>query len=250
MNRFLNCVLFVAAINLSVNAQTATIQTIPAAVPGNVAVNISLAGFAPDISSFQWTIVYDTAVLTYINTTNWYTGVAGVGVYTPAANKITMVYGESFGLPISGMLCTLNFTYPALAPCTNITWSDSPTPRLIADGLYNPFTVTWVNGQVCPSTIGITDHASGQPFTAVYASDDGNKVVVNYSFPAAGAFAAGLYNVSGQCLRSVAHAYNGQDMQREEFDTGDLGPGLYIVACRMKTASECFVKYGKVIIAE
>jgi len=146
----------------------ATIQTITGVAPGtNVSTGIMLSCFTPDdISGFQFTIQYDTTDLGFIDATDWYPGVSGVTVmssdYYGNIHAITFAWAESFALSIDGLLCKLNFMNKTNATgCESIVWSDYPTPRMIIDGDYNEYSVTWVNGAICTYCTPVS--ITGQP---------------------------------------------------------------------------------------
>jgi hypothetical protein len=130
-------------------SQTITIQSMADVPEGAVSAELSLTGFGNQVSAFQWTITYDPAVLTFTGASNWFTGVGGVGVLTPESGKITFVWGDN-PVAIEGVLCKLNFTTTGQG-CSDLTWSDNPTPRLVADGTvnYNEYSVSYVNGKIC-----------------------------------------------------------------------------------------------------
>jgi len=165
---------------LSVNASsipTATIQTIIGAIPGNnYSVDISLNGFCPDISSFQFTIRYDTTELTFLNVTDWFTGVSGVMVNSSThygnIHALTFAWGDST-LAIQGVLCKLNFKNLTTGSCNPVTWSDSPTMRLFADGNFNEYMVMYVDGQICSScnAVTVTSHPSNQSISSGGSAD-------------------------------------------------------------------------------
>jgi hypothetical protein len=128
-------------------SQTITIQSLADVPEGAVSAELSMIGFGNQVAAFQWTITYDPAVLTFTGASNWFTGLGGVGVYTPESGKITFVWGN-IPVAIAGVLCKLNFTASGQG-CSDLTWSDNPTPRLVANGTYNEYTVSYVNGKIC-----------------------------------------------------------------------------------------------------
>ena len=149
---------------LTSNAQpTATIGTVTEQVPGTqVNVPITLSGFTPDdIRAFQFTIRYDSTNLKFISANSWFPGVEGVSINPNnlgggTIRTVTFVWGEMFGIVMDGLLCNLKFLYKSTATgCETIYWSDSPTPRLFADGddheyngTINP-AVSYTNGAIC-----------------------------------------------------------------------------------------------------
>ena len=103
------------------------------------------------MGSFQFTVEYDPTLLTYVGTSNWYTGIDAVTVGNPSAGKLTFVWaGEAAGINIpNGNFFNMDFTWNGTTGQTSpLVWSDNPTPREFGD--YNGviFTPTYVNGSV------------------------------------------------------------------------------------------------------
>jgi len=148
--------LTISGLEMNVSAAlppTASIQVVTGVTPGNsVSVDVTLTDFITPVSGFQYTIRFDTNYLKYVSTTNWAAGVTGIGIqhnYYGSIDAMTFVWGDA-PVSISGLFNRFNFIYKASASgCTNITWSDMPTPRLFADDNYNELDITYVNGQVC-----------------------------------------------------------------------------------------------------
>jgi hypothetical protein len=163
---------------------SATIQTIPAANVGNITVDINLTGFSPDIASFQWTILFDSTILQYQSTSNWFTGVTGVTItptYGANTGRITMVWGDS-PVVINSLLCKLNFNYLGTPTCTNVSWGDKPTPREIGNGSFVAYSsVNYVNGQVCQNTVGVAENSQQNNISIFPNPSSGN---LNISLPA------------------------------------------------------------------
>ncbi|HPI29908.1 MAG TPA: cohesin domain-containing protein, partial [Bacteroidales bacterium] len=120
-------------------APTVTLQT-TSAPAGNVSVDISMTNFT-NVGSLQWTINYNPAYLTFVSISdcnpvdicdpsNW-------NYSTPG--EITTVWADYPGFVANGKIAQLNFTYTG-AGCTDLTWGDNPTARLIADDTYQPYT--------------------------------------------------------------------------------------------------------------
>jgi hypothetical protein len=159
----------------------ATIQTLPAANVGNITVDISLTGCTSNVGSFQWTIRFDSTILQYQSTTNWFSGITGVGILQPTTGKITMVWGDA-AVSVNGLLCKLNFNYLGTANCTNITWSDNPTPREIGNDAYTAYpNVSYINGQVCQNTVGVAENTQQNNIIIFPNPTTGN---LNISLPA------------------------------------------------------------------
>jgi hypothetical protein len=132
------------------NPTTLTIATVANVEQGPVSVPVH-AVLVDNMGSFQFTIEYDPTLLTYVGTSNWYTGIDAVTVGNPAAGKLTFVWAaETEGINIpDGNFFNMDFTWNGAANQTStLVWSDNPTPREFGD--YNGviFTPTYVNGSV------------------------------------------------------------------------------------------------------
>ena len=86
----LNSVYSQAAFN-SPTTPILTIGTITDAVPGAIVVPVHATNIV-NLGSFQFTIEYDPAVMTYISSSNWYTGISAVTIGAPAPGKINFVW--------------------------------------------------------------------------------------------------------------------------------------------------------------
>ena len=155
-----------------VNPTTLSIANVTAETGSAVSVPVH-ALLVNNMGSFQFTIEYDPTLLTYVGTSNWYTGIDAVTVGNPAAGKLTFVWAaETEGINIpDGNFFNMDFTWNGAAGQTSpLTWSDNPTPREFGD--YNGviFTPTYVNGSVTTGgpvptvTIGSVETLVSGPF--------------------------------------------------------------------------------------
>ncbi|HOW24092.1 MAG TPA: carboxypeptidase regulatory-like domain-containing protein [Bacteroidales bacterium] len=104
-----------------VNVQEIGAFTVPVSVE-----NITNLGF------FRFTIDYDSTILSFMNITNWYSGMETATVNNPAEGHITFVWSaDQNGIDIpAGILFDLNFNWTAPESfITEITWSDYPESR-------------------------------------------------------------------------------------------------------------------------
>ena len=115
-----------------------------------------------DMGSFQFTIDYNPAYLTYTGTSNWYTGITDVLVGTPSAGKLTFVWAASTaGVSIpDGNFFNIDFTFTGTDDWAWIGWSDSPTPREFADYNGNIFVPTYNNGFVTGHPVGVPENGA------------------------------------------------------------------------------------------
>ncbi|HNW89943.1 MAG TPA: gliding motility-associated C-terminal domain-containing protein [Bacteroidales bacterium] len=181
--------IFLTILGLTANSQTASIQTLTGAIPGNsCTVDITLNNFSPNnISSFQYTVRYDTNYLKYIATTNWASGVSGVTIQVVNFGSINAIRFNWVGTPvvIDGLLCKLNFLYKLPeSGCHSVTWSDDPLPRIFKDGSSVDYMVTYVDGQVCPCTaVSIGIQPSSVSICASYESGTLSVPLTNGDVP-------------------------------------------------------------------
>ena len=102
-----------------------------------------------NMGSFQFTIEYDPALLTYTGTSNWYTGIDAVTVGNPSSGHITFVWAaDAQGINITdNKFFDINFIAIDYG-ISNISWGDNPTPREFGDFSGNIFVPTYINGSV------------------------------------------------------------------------------------------------------
>jgi len=160
-------------------SQTCTLQSVYFS-SGAVQVELMMTGFNNQVTALQWTIDYDPAIMTYVDATDWYTGVTGASVYSPTPGKICFLWGD-MPVAINGVLCKLNFSY-AGPGCSYLNFSSDPIDTIIADEFYQFYNVTYVNGQVCGGACsGVTIGA--QPLNRNMCEISGN---INISVAASG----------------------------------------------------------------
>lgn len=209
--------------NETKTAPTVIIQTVASANIGNITVNVNMTGFYNNVGSFQWTIKFDSTILQYQSTSNWASGISGVGLQQPTTGKLTMVWAEASPFLINGVLCTINFNYLGTPTCADVKFSDNPTAREITDATNVYSTVNYINGQVCQNTVGIED------------MNTNNKINV-FPNPSNGSFMVNL-PVNGE--ESEIEIFNniGAKVYEENISAGDdqvnlklnLSSGLYII---------------------
>jgi hypothetical protein len=126
---------------------TVTIGTVTNATAGSLVLPVTANDFV-NLGAFQFTIEYDPAVLTYVSSSDWYTGITAVTIGTPVPGKITFVWAaDAQGINIpNNIFFNLNFTY--ISGTSAVNWSDNPTPREFADYDGNVFVPAYVNGNV------------------------------------------------------------------------------------------------------
>jgi hypothetical protein len=97
----------------------------------NMSVTVSAKGIS-DMVGFQFTIEYEKTKLSFVNISNWATGITGVTVSTPEEGKITFVYADpNFKINIvEGKFFDINFKMKdGTSGSANLNWSDNPTAK-------------------------------------------------------------------------------------------------------------------------
>lgn len=233
-------------------SQTCTLGSLSNVAPGAVQVDLGMTGFGQSVTALQWTIEFDPAVLTFdpgTGCTNWYAGVSGVGIQSPTPGKITFVWGDT-PVAINGVLCKLNFTYiSATGACSNLSWIDAPTPRLVADTNYNEYTVTYTNGQICGVSTGIEDNSVKNPAVEIYPTIAKGNVNVKYSVPENGKITLGVYNLMGDEVQSFSNTFSANSENIQEINVSELNSGIYFIKYQIETANVNMVKTEKITVA-
>ncbi len=236
---------------------TATIQTV-SGVPGStVAVNINVSNFTWGVAAMQYSIHYDSSVIRYVSTTNWFPGFAGAGVYAQSDSaSLSVVIGVMDAVYINNILCTMNFQIKK-AGCSDIIWHDSPTPREWTDGNYfyydgtpgNHPAIDYTNGQVCGIVTGIEDNSVENASVVIYPSVAKEKVNVKYSIPENGKITLGVYNLMGDEVQKISNMFVANNEYNQEINVSDLSSGLYFIKYQIETANINTVKTEKITVA-
>ena len=103
-----------------------------------------------DMVGFQFTIVYDKTKLTYINCTNWATGINAAQVQINSLDgKLTFVYTDAAINIANGKFFDLNFTVlNGASGNAAISWSDNPTKKELSNSIPNEISCGYTNGAV------------------------------------------------------------------------------------------------------
>jgi len=153
---------------------TVTIQTVTVS-PGAVVLPVHASNFV-NLGAFQFTILYDASKLTYNSISNWYTGIIGVTIGTPAPGQITVVWAaDTQGIDIAdNTFFEINFTATTTGTST-VTWNDDPTPREFADFGGNVFVPAYVDGAVhiqsVPTHFAFEGGNPADPVWTIYLSE-------------------------------------------------------------------------------
>jgi hypothetical protein len=237
-------------IGIASYSQTCTIQTLSNVSPGPVQASVTMTGFSLLVSSFQMSIIYDTNVLHYVNITDWFSGVSGVGImhnYYGNFDHLTFVWGD-YEQAISGVLCHLNFNYKGPG-CSDLTLSSVPTTLMVADGTpgYNTYTVNWVSGQICGIPTGIENNNTNSSIE-IYPTVATEKVTIKYNVPENGKITFGLYNMIGDEIQTITRECNSNTEAIQEISVSTLNSGLYFIKYQIETASNNIIKTEKITV--
>ncbi len=131
---------------------TLIISTLTDVVAGPVFVPVHAANIV-NMGSFQFTIEYDPALMTYSSASDWYTGIEAVTMGEPIPGHLTFVWAADMnGINIAdGTFFNLNFNWLGSTSTSSLTWSDNPTPREFTDYDGNVFVSVYNNGSVTGS---------------------------------------------------------------------------------------------------
>ncbi len=131
---------------------TFTIETLNNVPAGSITVPVHAANVV-NMGSFQFTIEYDPALMTYNSASDWYTGIEAVTMGEPTPGHLTFVWAADLqGINIAdGTFFNLNFNWLGSTSTSSLTWSDNPTPREFTDYDGNVFVSVYNNGSVTGS---------------------------------------------------------------------------------------------------
>ena len=124
----------------------ATLNNVPA---GSITVPV-YATKVVNMGSFQFTIEYDPALMSFSSASDWYTGIEAVTMGEPTPGHLTFVWAADLqGINIAdGTFFNLNFNWLGSTSTSSLTWSDNPTPREFTDYDGNVFVSVYNNGSV------------------------------------------------------------------------------------------------------
>ncbi len=127
----------------------ATLNNVPA---GSITVPVYAANVV-NMGSFQFTIEYDPALMSFSGASDWYTGIEAVTMGEPIPGHLTFVWAADMnGINIAdGTFFNLNFNWLGSTSTSSLTWSDNPTPREFTDYDGNVFVSVYNNGSVTGS---------------------------------------------------------------------------------------------------
>jgi hypothetical protein len=124
-----------------------SIGSVPARI-GEIPVPLIASGLV-NLGSFQYSILYDPSILTFTHADHWCSGIENVVVGNPQPGKLTFVWAaDASGISITDeIFCDLHFISNSIDP-SEISWSDMPTIREVADSEGAIFAPNLINGTV------------------------------------------------------------------------------------------------------
>jgi len=136
-----------------------TIETVTHVIAGPVSVPVQASQIV-NMGSFQFTIEYDTSLMTYTGTSNWYPGITSVSIGEPTPGHLTFVWAaDAAGINISDdTFFNIDFTWTDSSSTSLIIWSDNPTAREFGDWDGNIFEPSYTNGSVTGAPVGVANN--------------------------------------------------------------------------------------------
>jgi hypothetical protein len=153
-----------------------TIGSMDASPGSSVSVAVNAKGIS-NLVGFQFTIDYDKDKLTYVNISNWATGITGVTVSTPQEGKITFVYADpNFNINIAdGKIFDISFIVKEnTSGNAALIWSDNPTERQLVNSNLDDITSNYINGNI---TLGGPCNLSITPESLYFPSIKENQII-------------------------------------------------------------------------
>ena len=141
----------------SVNGGTMTIGSLADVTGGQITIPVYAAQIS-NLGSFQFTIDYDPTLMSFLGTSNWFTGINSVSVGEPSPGHLTFVWAaDATGISIPDNTCfNMDFTWNGNSASTPVTWSDVPTVREFGDWDGNIFEPSYTNGSITGAPLGIS----------------------------------------------------------------------------------------------
>ncbi len=198
-----------------------TIGTIVNVTAGQIIVPV-YADQIDNMGSFQFTIEYDPALMTFNNVTNWYSGVDGVTSGEPVPGKLTFVWAaDNAGITIQeDLFFNLNFTWNGSNSTSPLNWSDIPTQREFGDWNGNIFIPSYNNGSVTGAPVGI--HENNAQNLRVFPNPASEMVDITSDFNIQ---QIELISYVGKVVKNL----NAVSSKRIQMNVADLPSGIYFI---------------------
>ena len=128
---------------------TLVIPVLSGTAPGPVSIPVTASGIV-NVGSFQFSVEYDTALMTYIGTSGWYPGITDVLISEMTPGRLAFIWAgldEGISLP-QGTFFILHFEWHGTLSTSPLIWSDRPTPREFGDYDGSIFIPSYTSGSV------------------------------------------------------------------------------------------------------
>jgi len=101
---------------------------------GFVSLRVNASGIV-NMGSFQFSVEFDPALMSYDTVTNWYPGITDVMIVEVSPGKLAFIWAASTqGITITnGSFFTIRFVWNGSSSTSPVNWSDDPTPREFGD---------------------------------------------------------------------------------------------------------------------
>ena len=198
-----------------------TIGTIVNVTAGQIIVPV-YADQIDNMGSFQFTIEYDPALMTFTSVTNWYSGVDGVTSGEPVPGKLTFVWAaDNAGITIQeDLFFNLNFTWNGSNSTSPLNWSDIPTQREFGDWNGNIFIPSYNNGSVTGAPVGI--HENNAQNLRAFPNPASEMVDITSDFNIQ---QIELISYVGKIVKNL----NAVSSKRIQLNVADLPSGIYFI---------------------
>jgi len=200
---------------------TLTITEVYNAPAGAVSVPVHAEEIV-DMGSFQFTLDYNAAYLTYTGVSNWYPGISDVLINDDIPGKLTFVWAASdSGITINdATFFNLDFAFNGTLDWAWIGWSDDPTPREFADWDGNIINPVYNNGFVTGHGVGVPE--TGAQAIKVYPNPASDLVNVKSDFT--------IKNIEVlSYLGQIVYSENNLNTKLVQFNVSSLNSGVYFV---------------------
>jgi hypothetical protein len=175
-----------------------------------------------NMGSFQFTMDYDAAHLTYVGVSNWFAPFTDVLVGNPSTGKLTFVWAASTaGVNIpDDTFFMVDFTFDGYMGHANVAFSDNPTPREFADYDGNIFVPFYNNGFVTGAPDAVIEN--GSQSIKVFPNPTSDVVNIKSDFTIK---SIELLSFIGQSV----YTRNNLDTKVVQINVSNLGSGVYFV---------------------
>jgi hypothetical protein len=130
-----------------------SIPAITGLVPGAVTIPVHATNIV-NMGSFQFSLQFDPALMTYTGTSNWFPGISDVMIGKSFPGKLAFIWaGLNNGISIpDSTFFTINFEWLGSSSTSPLNWTDDPTPREFGDYDGVVFYPSFTNGSVTGTT--------------------------------------------------------------------------------------------------